>query len=144
VTKTPRVLLIDDNPADVSLIGEASAGGKYQTKFQNFTDGEKAISHLRTIGQNAEAAKPDLVILDLNLPRMNGKNVLAFLKTDRELRGIPVVVFSSSQSHWEISHCYELGANCYVRKTGDLDGFVSAIRSIEEFWFGTASLPEEG
>jgi len=142
VIETPRVLLIDDNPADVALITEASARGKYRSQFHHVVDGESAIAYLRSLGQDTESVRPDLVILDLNLPKVEGEKVLAQFKADPGCRQIPVVVFSSSQSSQEIARCYELGANCYVRKAGDLAGFVAAVRSIEEFWFGSASLPD--
>jgi len=144
LTHTPRVLVIEDNPADAALIGEASARGRYQCQFHNIADGEKAMAYLQRMGRDAESVRPDLIMLDLNLPRTAGAAVLAQLKANRNWCGIPVVVFSSSQSNRDILRCYELGANCYVRKPGDLNGFVSAVRSIEEFWFGSASLPEKG
>ena len=102
------------------------------------------MAYLQRMGRDAESVRPDLIMLDLNLPRTAGAAVLAQLKANRNWCGIPVVVFSSSQSNRDILRCYELGANCYVRKPGDLNGFVSAVRSIEEFWFGSASLPEKG
>jgi CheY-like chemotaxis protein len=139
----PQVLLVDDNPADVVLAREALAGGRHQSHICQVQDGEEAITFLRRVGQHADAIRPDLVILDLNLPKKDGRSVLAEVKADKTLRTIPVVVFSTSRSNLDISRSYELGANCYVHKPGSLDEYFLALQSIEEFWFGSASLPRE-
>ena len=138
-----QILLVDDNPADVVLMREALAGGKHKSSITNVADGTQALSFLHGAGPYANAPRPDLVILDLNLPRKNGRAVLAEVKTDARLRCIPVVIFSTSRSMAEISRSYELGANCYVSKPGNLDDFLCAVKAIEEFWFGSASLPRE-
>jgi len=141
--QTPRVLLVDDNPADAELACEASAGGKYHSKIHHELDGERALAYLRRGRPHENAEKPDLVLLDLNLPGRSGREVLAELKRDPHLRAIPVVVFSTSQCPKDVLECYEAGANCYVNKPVDLEEFFSAIWSIEQFWFGSARLPEE-
>ena len=139
----PQVLLVDDNPADVGLTREALAGGRHQANIRDVGDGEEALAFLHRAGRYADAERPDLVILDLNLPKKNGKAVLEQVKADAELRSIPIVVFSTSRSMMDIAGSYELGANCYVSKPGNLDGYFLAMRSIEEFWFGSASLPRK-
>lgn len=139
----PQVLLVDDNPADVGLAREALAGGRHQTQINNVWDGEEAMSYLLRAGQYANAVRPDLLILDLNLPKKDGRAVLTEIKADQTLRTIPIVVFSTSRSTMDITRSYEMGANCYVSKPGNLKDYFAAVQSIEEFWFGAASLPRE-
>jgi two-component system, chemotaxis family, response regulator Rcp1 len=138
-----QVLLVDDNPADVGLAREASAGGRHQSCISNVVDGEEAMAYLRRAGVHANAIRPDLVILDLNLPKKDGRAVLAEAKADAELRSIPIIVFSTSRSMLDIARSYALGANCYVSKPGNLKDYFLAVQAIEEFWFGSASLPRE-
>lgn len=137
-----EILLVDDNPADAALVQEALARSPLQSRLRCFTDGEQAVAYLRDRAKSA--GHPELMILDLNLPKKDERAVLADVKADAELRQIPVVVFSTSQSARDIASSYELGANCYVCKPGNLQGFFQAVRSIEEFWFGCASLPYGG
>jgi len=139
----PQVLLVDDNPADAGLAREALAGGRHQSQINHVLDGVEALAFLHRAGQYANAVRPDLVILDLNLPRKDGRAVLAEAKADADLRTIPVVVFSSSRAQRDIKRSYALGANCYVSKPVSLKDYFLAMHSIEEFWFGSASLPEE-
>jgi two-component system, chemotaxis family, response regulator Rcp1 len=139
-----NILLVDDNPADVVLMQEALVAGRYQSHISNVVDGKQAMAFLNRLGQYGNAARPDLVILDLNLPKKNGRAVLAEIKTDVRLRTIPVIILSASRSMMEIVRCYELGANCYVSKPGNLEDYFHMVKSIEEFWFGSASLPREG
>jgi CheY-like chemotaxis protein len=143
VNSLRQILLVDDNPADVVLMREALAAGKYRTAISNVADGRQAMSFLHRVGPYANAPRPDLVILDLNLPRKDGRAVLAELKADVTLHRIPVVIFSTSRSTIEICRSYELGANCYVSKPGNLDDFFGTVKAIEEFWLGSASLPRE-
>jgi two-component system, chemotaxis family, response regulator Rcp1 len=138
----PQVLLVDDNPADVVLAREALAGGRHHSQIIDVPDGEAAMSFLHCAGQFAKANRPDLVILDLNLPKKDGRAVLSELKNDTKLRTIPVVVFSTSRAMLDISRSYELGANCYVSKPGSLNDYFLVMRAIEDFWFGSASLPQ--
>lgn len=139
----PQVLLVDDNPADVGLAREALAGGRHQSQIKDVQDGEEAMAFLHREGAYADELRPDLVILDLNLPRKNGHAVLREMKGDARLRTIPVVVFSTSRAMVDIASSYELGANCYISKPGNLNGYFLAVQSIEQFWFGSASLPRE-
>ena len=139
----PQVLLVDDNPADVVLAREALAGGRHHSHIWQVQDGEEAIAFLHHSGKHADAIRPDLVILDLNLPKKDGRAVLMEAKSNKSLRTIPVVVFSTSRSMSDISRSYELGANCYVHKPGSLDEYFQVLRSIEDFWFGSVSLPRE-
>jgi two-component system, chemotaxis family, response regulator Rcp1 len=140
---SPEVLLVDDNPADVVLVREALTGSKHHSHISNVADGEQAMAFLHRAGQYMNAPRPDLMMLDLNLPKKDGRAVLAEVKADAKLRAIPVVIFSTSRSILEIARSYELGANCYVSKPGNLQEYFLAVKSIEEFWFGSASLPRE-
>jgi two-component system, chemotaxis family, response regulator Rcp1 len=137
----PVILLVDDSPADLDLIHEALAASTYQSGISMVPDGEEAINFLRRAGKYADAPRPDLVILDLNLPRKDGRAVLADFKSEPTLRTVPAVVFTTSHSRQDIVHCYQLGANCYVSKPGNLGDFLAAVQAIEKYWFGLASLP---
>lgn len=139
----PQVLLVDDNPADVDLAKEALAGGRHQSQISEVSDGQEAMAFLKRTGNYAQAVRPDLVIVDLNLPKKSGLAVLAEIKADAHFRTIPVVVFSTSRANSDIARSYELGANCYISKPGDLKSYFSVMQSIEQFWFGSASLPRE-
>ena len=138
------ILMVDDNPADVDLAREALRGNVHRIQVESVGDGEEALSFLNRRGIHAEKRRPDLVILDLNLPKKDGRAVLAEVKTDADLRTIPIVVFSTSRLMPDIGRSYELGANCYVSKPGNLKDYVAAVQSIEQFWFGSASLPTKG
>ncbi len=140
----PDVLVVDDNPADVSLVCEALAGSKHRSKINSVGDGVEAMAFLNRRDKYVNAIRPDLVILDLNLPKKDGLAVLAAMKAGPDLRRIPVVIFSTSLLRKDIVRSYEMGANCYVAKPGNLNDFFSAIRSIEEFWFGFVNLPPRG
>jgi CheY-like chemotaxis protein len=138
---TPEILLVDDSPSDVDLIRDALTASHCLGNVNHVPDGEEAIAFLRHSGQYASAARPDLVILDLNLPRKDGRVVLADCKAEPTLQSIPVVVFTTSHSRLDIVRCYALGANCYVSKPGSLIDFRAAVQSIEKFWLGLAQLP---
>jgi CheY-like chemotaxis protein len=140
----PELLMVDDNPADVVLAREALAGSARGSQINSVGDGEEALAFLSRTGTYACTMRPDLVILDLNLPKKDGLAVLAAVKADSDLRRIPVVIFSTSRLGQDITRSYKLGANCYISKPGNLHDFFSAVQSIEEFWFGFASLPERG
>jgi len=142
VRKVRVVLIVDDNPADLDLAREALHDRAPRTRIDTAVDGEDAMESLRGKGIYTEAACPDLVILDLNLPGKDGRTVLAELKTDPGLRQIPVVIFSTSSLSQDVSGCYALGANCYVTKPGNLKDYRAALQSIEEFWIGVSTLPE--
>jgi two-component system, chemotaxis family, response regulator Rcp1 len=137
----PEILLVDDNPADLDLEREALARTGQPSHINSVKDGEQALAFLRRQGGYETAPRPDLVVLDLNLPRCDGRQVLAEAKTDAALRTIPIVVFTTSHSRQDIQRSYELGANCYVSKPGSLQDFLSAVQAIEKFWFGCASVP---
>jgi two-component system response regulator len=141
--KTTEVLLVDDNPADTDLTSEVLARTGCPSHVHAVTNGVEAIAFLRRGGKYANAILPDFVILDLNLPGKDGRAVLAEVKGDRLLRKIPIAIFSTSEARQDIVRSYELGANCYVSKPGNLRDFISAVTSIGEFWFGSARLPRE-
>lgn len=138
----PEVLLVDDNPADIDLTREVLANSKRHFHVNVMTDGEEAISFLRREGGHATAPTPDLVVLDLNLPRRDGRQVLSDIKSDPALAKIPVVIFTTSQAQSDISRSYDLGANCYLRKPGNLQDFIAVVQSMADFWLGFASLPQ--
>src|SRR5258708_4940502 len=138
----PEILLVDDSPADLDLTLEALATSTYQSSVNTVPDGEEAIAYLHRSGAYGNATRPNLVILDLNLPRKDGRVVLADFKADPSLRSVPVVIFSTSQSRQDIARCYAIGANCYVSKPGNLGDFRAAVQAIEQFWFNVASLPD--
>ena len=140
----PDLLIVDDNPADASLICEALAGSPHRSQIHNVVDGVEALAFLTRREKYANAIRPDLIILDLNLPKRDGLAVLAAVKASPDLRRIPVVIFSTSELRKDVLRSYELGANCYVRKPGSLKEFFLAVKSIEEFWFGSAVLPPRG
>jgi chemotaxis family two-component system response regulator Rcp1 len=141
---TPELLVVDDNPADVALVSEALAGTRHHSKITSVGDGVEALAFLYRRDKFTHAARPDLVLLDLNLPKRDGLAVLAAMKAGPDLRRIPVVIFSTSQLRKDMARSYELGANCYVSKPGNLHDFFSAVKSIEEFWFGFVNLPPRG
>jgi CheY-like chemotaxis protein len=134
----PEVLLVDDNPADVELTSEVLSRCSALHKIRTAADGEQAMDYLRD--HNAHR-QPDLVILDLNMPRKDGRSVLTEVKTDPALRCTPIVVFSSSQAGRDVQNSLELGANSYVAKPGNLQDFVSTVTSIGEYWLKCAVLP---
>ena len=140
----PELLVVDDNPADVALLREALAGSKHRSQINSVSDGVEAMAFLNHREKYVNAIRPDLVILDLNLPKRDGLAVLAAMKAGPDLRRIPVVIFSTSELRKDIVRSYEMGANCYVSKPGNLNDFFSAVKAIEEFWFGSAVLPPRG
>jgi len=139
----PEILLVDDNQGDVGLVSDALAASTRSSRVHAVYDGEEAVAFLRRAGKYADAVRPDLVMLDLNLPRKSGHVVLADVKADPSLRQIPVVIFTTSRSGRDIARSYELGANCYVSKPGQLADFFAAVQSVETFWFGCVCLPTE-
>ena len=138
-----EILLVEDNPGDVRLTREALREGKVRNNLYVAADGVEALRFLRREGEHADAVRPDLVLLDLNLPRKDGREVLEEVKADPSLRHIPVVVLTSSQAEQDIARAYDLHANCYVSKPVDLDQFIHVVRSIEDFWFTIVKLPAE-
>jgi chemotaxis family two-component system response regulator Rcp1 len=140
--KTPEILLVDDNPADTDLTSEVLAQSKQHFHVSSVSDGAEAISFLRHQGKYMDAPSPDLVVLDLNLPIRDGRQVLSDIKADPALQKIPVVIFTTSQANSDVSRSYELGANCYLRKPGNLAEFVAVVQSMAQFWLGFARLPQ--
>ncbi len=141
--KTTDVLLVDDNPADVDLTSEILAKHGRPCRVYAVTNGVEAMAFLRRQGKYANEVIPDFVILDLSLPGKDGRAVLAEIKADPVLRRIPIAIFSTSEAPQDVMCSYDLGANCYVSKPGNLRDFISAVTSIGEFWFGLAHLPRE-
>src|SRR5271169_983129 len=140
---TPEILMVDDNPADIDLTSEVLAQSKGHFHVSAVNDGVEAISFLRRQGKYAQAPVPDLVVLDLNLPRKDGCEVLSSIKTDPSLAKIPVVIFTTSQANTDITRSYKLGANCYLRKPGNLPEFIAVVQSMADFWLGFAKLPQK-
>ena len=138
---TARILVVDDSPSDVGLIREALRQINSTAELSVVEDGEEAIDYILRRGRHAAAARPHLVLLDLNLPRKSGTEVLREIKADATIKGIPVVILSSSRSTDEILHCYDCHANSYVAKPEDLDDFYEAIKNIHLFWLDTVELP---
>ena len=139
-----HLLLVDDNPGDIRLMREALRTGTIDHRVSVVGDGEAALDFLWRRGNHNDAPRPDLVLLDLNLPRMGGRAVLRAIKGDAALRRIPVVVFTTSSDREDIAASYGLHANAVVTKPIGLDEFIAAVLAIEEFWFGAAKLPGEG
>lgn len=133
---------MEDNPGDVRLTLEAFHEGRVRNKLAVVNDGEEAISYLRNTGKFADVKRPDLILLDLNLPRKDGREVLDELKHDDELRRIPVVVLTTSRAEEDILRSYECHANCYITKPIEYDKFLDVVRSIEQFWLSIVRLPE--
>ncbi len=142
--KPIEILLVEDNPGDVRLTIEALKEDKVLNHLSVVMDGVEALAFMRHEGQYADAPRPDLVLLDLNLPRKDGREVLEEIKRDPDLRRIPVVVLTTSQAEQDIVKSYDLHANCYVTKPVDLHQFISAVKSIEGFWFTVVKLPLNG
>jgi CheY-like chemotaxis protein len=135
------VLLVEDDPGDVLIAREALRAGGLNTQLNVVSDGVEALAYLRREDRYAEAARPDLILLDLNLPRMSGHEVLAEVKSDETLRRIPVVVLSTSQSSDDVVRSYDLHANVYVPKPVDFHEFTEVVRQIDEFFVSVAELP---
>jgi CheY-like chemotaxis protein len=137
-----QILLVEDNPGDVRLTIEALKEAKVLNKLTIVKDGIEALSLLRRQGQHARAVRPDLILLDLNLPRKDGREVLAEIKGDDNLKHIPVVILTTSQDEQDVLKSYNLYANCYITKPVDLDQFITVVKSIEDFWLGIVVLPK--
>jgi chemotaxis family two-component system response regulator Rcp1 len=138
---TAEILLVDDNPADTDLISDVLGQSQRPCHVCAVHDGVEAIAFLHLEGQYAGALRPDLVVLDLNMPRKDGCSVLAEVKSDAALKRIPIVVFTSSVASHDIERSYELGANSYVGKPGNLADYVATVKSIAEFWIGLTTMP---
>ncbi|MFA5110318.1 MAG: response regulator [Desulfobaccales bacterium] len=136
-----EILMVEDNPGDVRLTIEALKEGKIRNNLHTVEDGVQALAFLRRRGPYAEAPRPDLVLLDLNLPKKTGREVLAEIKEDPDLRRIPVVILTVSKAEQDIIKSYNLHANCYITKPVELDQFLEVVKSIENFWLTVVMLP---
>jgi two-component system, chemotaxis family, response regulator Rcp1 len=134
---------VDDNPGDVRLAQEALQDGHLRHRLHMAKDGVEALAYLRQDGEYAHAVRPDLILLDLNLPRKDGRTVLTEIKTDARLRAIPIIVLTTSQRESDILAAYQLHANCYVTKPLELDQFLTVVRTIEAFWLTIVALASE-
>ena len=139
-----EILLIEDNPGDVRLTMEALKEAKVINNLTVLKDGMEALAFLRREGPYAKAPRPHLILLDLNLPKTDGREVLAEVKADEALKRIPVVVLTTSEDEQDVLKSYNLHANCYVTKPVDLERFIKVVRSIEDFWLGIVMLPVNG
>jgi two-component system, chemotaxis family, response regulator Rcp1 len=137
----PMILLVEDNPGDVRLIKEALGESAHSARMEVARDGEEALEFLRGCETSRAGRLPDLTILDLNLPRKDGREVLAEMRADPRMRTVPVVVLSTSQADEDINRCYELGANCYINKPVEFERFIDVIRQMQHFWLRTVELP---
>ncbi|MET7708016.1 response regulator [Micromonospora sp. NPDC005413] len=143
--KSPiEVLLVEDDPGDVLMTQEAFEEHKLRNRLSVVSDGTEALAYLRQEGQYADAVTPDLILLDLNLPRRDGREVLEEIKKDENLRRIPVVVLTTSQADEDIMRSYQLHANAYVTKPVDFERFISVVRQIDEFFVSVVKLPPRG
>ncbi len=138
--KPLQVLLIEDNPGDAELTRQSLAVSKLPINLTVLDDGEKALQYLRKSPPYQKADRPDLLLLDLNLPKLSGGEVLREIKTDKHLKSLPVIVLTSSEEEMEISKCYHAGANCYIVKPVDFDSFMNVVKMIETFWFSVVKL----
>jgi two-component system, chemotaxis family, response regulator Rcp1 len=138
-----EILLVEDNPGDVRLTEEALKDGKILNNLNVVPDGSAAMAFLRREGVYATAPRPELILLDLNLPKKDGREVLAEIKKDEDLKCIPVVILTSSAAEQDIVKSYSLHANCYITKPVDLDQFIGVVKSIEHFWLSVVRLPQE-
>ena len=136
-----EILLVEDNPGDVRLTKEALKEGKVYSNLHTVKDGVEAMEYLRREGRFKEAPRPDIILLDLNLPRKDGREVLEEIKSDEKLKRIPVVVLTTSKAEEDVLRTYNLHANCYVTKPVDLEKFIVVIKSIDAFWLTVATLP---
>ena len=139
-----EILLVEDNPGDVRLTIEALKEGKMSNNLHVVSDGVEAMAWLHRAGKYAEAPRPDIVLLDLNLPKKDGREVLVEIKTDRELKRIPVVILTTSSAEEDIMKAYDFNANCYITKPVDLEQFLAVVKSIEKFWLTVVRLPPNG
>ena len=136
-----QILLVEDNPGDIRLTQEAMKEGDLPNKLHVVKDGVEAIAFLRRQGPYSDAPRPDLILLDLNLPKKSGREVLEDIKSDPALKTIPVVVLTTSDAKTDVVNVYQLHANCFITKPVDLEEFMNVVRRIEEFWFSIVQLP---
>jgi chemotaxis family two-component system response regulator Rcp1 len=140
-TRPIEILLVEDSTADVRLTIEALKDAKVRNKLSVVEDGVKAMAYLQKKGEYANATRPDLILLDLNLPKKSGREVLAEIKKDKDFKRIPVVILTVSRAEEDVLHSYNLHANCYITKPVDFDKFMEVVKSIESFWLTVVKLP---
>ena len=138
-----QILLAEDNPDDIELTVEALKDSRVRNRLIIVKDGEEAISYLQGKGKYQHAVRPDLILLDLNMPKKNGRDVLREIKNDPRLKRIPVVILTTSQAEEDIAHTYDLHANCYITKPVDFNQFLKVVKSIEDFWLTVVKLPPQ-
>jgi len=138
-----EILMVEDSPSDAQLTVEALHAAKIANRLSHVEDGVEALRFLRREGPYADAPRPDLILLDLNLPRKDGREVLDELKRDPDLRVIPVVVLTTSRSEQDVLRSYQLHANCYITKPVDFTQFMAVVKAIENFWLSVVTLPQE-
>ena len=138
-----EILLVEDNPGDVRLTMEALRQDKMRNNLHVVMDGVEALAWLRREDSYADAPRPDIILLDLNLPKKDGREVLEEIKTDPDLKRIPVVILTTSAAEEDILRAYEFNANCYITKPVDLEQFIKVVKAIEEFWLTVVKLPEK-
>ena len=138
-----QILLVEDSPGDVNLTREALRGARIRNQLHVVGDGEEALDFLHRRGEHADAPRPDLVLLDLNLPRKDGRAVLEEVKSDPELLTIPVIVLTTSAAHEDVARAYAHHANCFITKPVDFGDFLAAIRQLEGFWLEIVRLPQD-
>lgn len=138
-----EILLVEDNPGDQRLTKEALKEGKIKNNLSIVCDGELAIEYLRKEGKFSDATRPDLILLDLNLPKKDGREVLSVIKSDNNLKRIPVVVLTTSSADQDVIDSYNLNVNCYITKPVDFDQFTNIVKQIGQFWFEIVKLPNE-
>lgn len=136
-----EILLVEDNPADVRLVQEVFKEARIHNKMRVALDGDKAMQILRREGEYARASSPDLIILDLNLPKKDGREVLKEIKEDENLKSIPVVILTTSNAEEDLIETYKNNANCYISKPVDLNNFIKVVKIIEDFWLSIVKLP---
>ena len=142
MAKPIEILLVEDNPAEVRLTMEGLKEARIANHLNAVNDGQSAIEYLRRRGKYAAAPRPDLILLDLNLPKMDGREVLAHIKEDDGLKTIPTVILTTSEAEADIVRSYQLQANCYLSKPVQLDAFEALVKSINDFWLTKAKLPQ--
>jgi two-component system, chemotaxis family, response regulator Rcp1 len=142
-TRAVQILIVEDNPADARLVREVMRDSKVLNEIHWVPDGVEALAFLRGQGKYADAPRPNLIFLDLNMPRKDGREVLAEVKADERLKRIPIVVMTSSQAEEDVARAYDQHANCYVRKPIDFDQFHLVVKTLENFWFATVELPNQ-
>jgi two-component system, chemotaxis family, response regulator Rcp1 len=141
VVRPIEILLVEDNPGDVELAREALVSSKIHNRIHAVGDGVEAMAFLRRAGKYATAPRPDLVLLDLNIPKKDGREVLAEIKVDEDLKRIPVVILTTSREEEDVVKTYNLHANCYITKPIDLNQFIRVVHAIEDFWLTVVRLP---